>query len=121
MSSELRAQVKETHSELFDAVQSEFGEILSAVQATELELVKHCQGLHDRVCSHVSERHEKLAGRGDPDFIRSLDDQGEELVRIVQTRFAELTRDLKSCHGGACRTLNRRGFDQVLEMSRQQG
>lgn len=117
MSYEARARVKETHTELFDFVQSQFGEILSAVQAAELDLIKHCQGLHDGVASHINERHQNLAGRMDPKFVRELDGQGEELVRIVQTRFAELTRDLKSCHGGACRVLNLRAADQVFEAS----
>ena len=118
MSSEARVRVKESHTELFDFVQNQFGEILSAVQSAELDLVKHCQGLHEGVAGHCNDRHQELAGRMDPEFIRDLDGQGEELVRIVQTRFAELTRDLKQCHGGACRVLNRRAADQVLEASR---
>jgi len=119
MSSEARAQVRETHTQLFDFVQSQFGEILSAVLAAELDLVKHCQGLHEGIASHCNERHQELAGRIDPEFIRGLDGQGEELVRIVQTRFAEMTRDLKQCHGGACRVLNLRAADQVLEATRE--
>lgn len=59
--------------------------------------------------------------RIDPEFIRDLDGQGEQLVQIVQTRFAELTRDLKQCHGGACRVLNRRAADQMLEATRGAG
>lgn len=118
MTREARAQVKDTHTELFDFVQSQFGEVLSAVQTAELDLIKHCQGLHEGIASHVNERHQKLAGRMDPTFIRDLDGQGEELVRIVQTRFAELTRDLKACHGGACRVLNLRAAEQVFEATR---
>ena len=119
MSSEARARVKETHTELFDHVQSQFGELLSMVQTAELDLVKHCQGFHEGIASHINERHQTLARRTDPTFIRDLDGQGEELVRIVQTRFAELTRDLKQCHGGACRVLNLRAADQVFEASRE--
>lgn len=115
MSSKERARVRDTHTEIFDFVQGQFGEILSAVQAAELDLIKHCQGLHEGVASQINERHQNIAGRFEPRFIRELDGQGEELVRIVQTRFAELTRDLKQCHGGACRVLNLRAADQVLE------
>lgn len=117
-SGDVRERVQGTHSEVFDFVQSQFGELLSVVERTELELVKHCQGLHEGIAANCNKRHFDLADRGDPEFIRELDGQGEELTRIVQTRFAELTRDLKQCHGGACRVLNRRAADQVLEASR---
>jgi hypothetical protein len=117
MSNDARGRVQDTHTQLFDFVQSQFGDLLSAVQAAELDLVKRCQGLHEGIASHANERHQELATKTDPGFIRNLDGQGEELVRIVQTRFAEMTRDLKQCHGGACQTLNRRAADQVLEAS----
>lgn len=117
--SEARARINETHTELFDHVQNQFDEILSAVQAAERGLIKHCQGLHEGIANHVNERHQNVAGRFDAQFVRDLDGQGEELVRIVQTRFAELTRDLKQCHGGACRTLNLKAADQVFEASRE--
>lgn len=121
MKYEARAKVQETHSGLFDFLQSEFGGLLAAVQEAELGLVKRCQGLHEGIAAHCNQRHQEIAGKIDPEFIRNLDGQGEELVRIVQTRFAELTRDLKQCHGGACRIVNRRAAEQVLDMSRSVG
>jgi hypothetical protein len=117
MEKDARLQVNETHTQLFDLVQKEFGQLIAAVQEAELNLVKRCQGLHEGITGHCNQRHLRLAGKADPEFIHKLDGQGEELVRIVQTRFAELTRDLKHCHGGACQILNRRGAQQILDMS----
>jgi hypothetical protein len=102
-----------------DYVQREFGQLLSAVQEAELELVRRCSGCHKSIAQFVNERHRSVAGKADPEFLRSLDNQAEELTRIVQTRFAELARDLKHCHGGGCSILNRRVASQIFDVSFQ--
>ncbi len=116
--SDQRERVQETHKELFEFVQRQFNDLMTAVQEAELDLVRRCQGIHEGIVGHCNQRHQGLAGKGDPDFIRTLDRQGEELVRIAQTRFAEMTRDLKQCHGGACQVLNGRVADFALERGR---
>ena len=115
---DIRAKVQDTHTQLFEFVQRQFGDVMSALQTAELELVRHCQGLHEGIASHCNQQHQALAGRMDFDFVRALDTQGEELVRIVQNRFAEMARDLKQCHGGACAVLNRRAAVHILEQGR---
>jgi hypothetical protein len=116
---DVRDKLNDAHAQVMDYVQKEFGQLLTAVQEAELELVRRCQGCHRSVANFINERHRSIAGKADPEFLRSLDNQAEELTRIVQTRFAELSRDLKQCHGGGCSILNRRASSQIFDMSFQ--
>ena len=114
-----RDKVTDAHAQLMDYVQKEFGQLLAAVQEAELDLVRRCNGCHKSVANFINERHRSIAGKSDPEFLRNLDNQAEELTRIVQTRFADLARDLKACHGGGCSILNRRVATQLFDVSFQ--
>lgn len=114
-----RGKITDAHGQLMEYVQKEFGQLLAAVQEAELDLVRRCGGCHKSIAQFVNERHRSVAGKADPEFLRSLDTQGEELVRIVQTRFADLARELRACHGGGCSILNRRVSTQIFDVSVQ--